>query len=427
MYKTDCVADPNDPNSVGLSGEVENSLCTVVFKKKFSGRLKDMDDAKELFQKVENEAIKVENLTENQKEMIAVYYEESHPEDAKKLNKATKNLSEAEALDVKVRVYTAPRIYKENFIKNVEDVADAKKNFKDFQDGKIKLEKLNGKDTAEAVAWYDIYHLDEARSMYRNLHPLISEGYEGHVNNIKLLSYTAAEPYKSVFLENVGNVIVADIHYSDGTSYQCQGEIFIDVAEMGNASWAGANKYDTYFHEVSHGIDCSFQYKSLNYANSVGITIDDSLQSEIREKIREHTLDVIKDDGYSNEQKEKIVNTMTQEIMNTYEYSKDGKPDFGGDSTMQAYYDEVVKGVKSEVYGDMSDIYGGYTGNTLKNGCYHPVLSEEVKDDGSVDYTSYWVQTDKDAAGNITPKKDNNGNVNNNNMNVVNNNVSQSE
>ena len=411
VYKTDCVADPNDPNSVGLSGEVENSLCTVVFKKKFSGRLKDIDDAEELLKKVKNEEINVENLTENQKEMIAVYYEENHPEDAKKLNKATKNLSEAEALDVKVRVYTAPRIYKENFIKNVKDVADAKKNFKDFQDGKIKLEKLNDKDTAEAVAWYDIYHLDEAQSMTKNLTPLINEGYEGHVNNIKLLSYTAAEPYKSVFLENVGNVIVADIHYSDRTSYECQGEIFIDVDDMGNASKAGADKYRTYFHEVSHGIDYRFKYLSCDYTNSTGVSLDDSLQSEIREKIRKHTLDVIKNDGYSAAEQQQIVDMMTKVIMNTYTKDPDAVPTFGANGTMQAYYVKIREGVKDEVFGEMSDIYGGYSSNRLVNSCYHDAFSEELNDDGTTSYRTYWIASDISDDGFVTPHYDSNSNI----------------
>lgn len=404
-----CVKDPSRPNSKGLSTDVNNTLATDSMKGKMAKRFGAVEDVSDLYYKVTSNTIDIDDLTDEQKELIVEYYEALHPDDAEALAKATKKLSDDEAIDLKARVYTAPPRFKDNFINNVTDAAEAKEDFDKFDNGKISMKKLSNERTAAAVAYYDIYHLDEARTMTHNLLPMINEGYDDHVNNIKLLAYTADEPYKSVFLENVQYVKIEDIHSS--SSYEwCHG-IYINVDDMGDASDASENDYRTYFHEMSHGIDDHFKWKSNSYSNANGTTLDDTLQKEVRQKIEDAVYETIEDEGYTKEEQKKIVETITNEIMNTTNYDPNATPSFNGNVTYQGYYSEVVEDVKEDVINEMSDVYGGYTGNTLRVNWGHDAVSDETRSDGTTYERTYWLESDLDSNDKAVIKYDSNGNV----------------
>ena len=117
------------------------------------------------------------------------------------------------------------------------------------------FDDLTDEDKIEFVELYEkLYPLDKKKmssmsSIFEN------DGYDGYeidLMNIKILAYTAEEPYKSIYLDNISKVTEGDLHYSGG-SYASGGKFFVTVDDWDDKS--NSATYSTFFHETTHCID----------------------------------------------------------------------------------------------------------------------------------------------------------------------------
>ena len=334
-YRMGCLADPNNPNSVGLSVTVPNSAINTSLQTLIRNRFKELEQKKATYEKVLNGQIDPVTLTKQEKQDIIDYYEALHAEDAKTMKKL---LGQAE-----------------------------------------------------------------------------EEGYTDEVTDIKVILYTAQDPYRSALLNNIRTLGVGDIHYSDTACYKPdKKKIYFNIANFKNADEDSdgitneANNYYVFFHELAHAADdyyCSTNvYFTTEYTNSNGQTVTDVLVAEVENKISDEI------DAYNKNAKTPLTAAEKQEIihtiMNTTMYDKNNPPTFSSTNCTNCY-NRVVQNIQNDIAtvqsNQASDIYGALTGNTFRVDRGHDVLRSNG------DY--YWIEAKKDANGNYQPVLDSNGNV----------------
>ena len=297
----------------------------------------------------------------------------------------------------------------------------------DYGTQRVDVFKMSEEERQELIDLYEKLHPDYAKDMDKCLKPLKDEGYDDDIMNIKAIAYTAPEPYRSMYLENVGDVNIADLHY-DKTKAQNYNS-GIDVDNDGKADggirfniddkWDSdlSKRYTTFFHESGHAIDDIIadgkpggDYYTQSYKDDYGDHLTDTLQSDVRSAIGDYVNDYLKDSDLNPIEQMVVRNRITNEIMGCFDEKYDypvmddckifGKEILSADD-MQDLLDSTVTAVKNDNIGPSSDVMGGYTGNLLRNGNGHSAI--RVNDDGSL--SNYWVNG-SDESGTFVPNED---------------------
>ncbi|MBQ9936559.1 MAG: hypothetical protein IJO70_11990 [Lachnospiraceae bacterium] len=276
----------------------------------------------------------------------------------------------------------------------------------------LALDESLGEKT-EFIALYEKLYPTDAENM-DHLDKIFSKdgytGYEEDLLNIKVLTYSADDPYKSIFIDNISSVKKGDLHYA-GWSQASGGKFYINVDDMytinpvTNVKEKTGTAYNTFFHEVSHCIDYKlgegFKSFTSEYEDSVsGLTLNDALENDVRLRIQEYTnIYFLNNPGITPDEQKAIQAYVEDAIMNQVDKLKYGEPDFSvivgsdpvvGPVDVKDCYDDVVSSINSQVTGFACDNYGGLTGNTLKgSGGYHEAL---MRNDGK--YRVYWISGD---------------------------------
>lgn len=236
------------------------------------------------------------------------------------------------------------------------------------------------------------------------INSLRDAGYDEDVRNIKVLIYTTEEPYRSAFLENVMFTKLGDMHYK-GTAYQNKDYVYFDVDDF-HSFGRRASNYRTFFHEMSHAADysygqrnCNGNYTTIDYVDKNGKTLNDYLKADVENRIRTEVDEYIekKKLNLTAEEKKKLEDDVTHLIMNTADYKND--PPKIDDAMTKKCYKSVVFSIKIDLAfnaGEASDVYGGYTGNTVSYWQHD---------------ADYWYTTTTDANGNEVPAYDENGDL----------------
>ena len=324
-----CLANTNDPNSVGLNPlTIVNNLADDVLKNKFKDRLDVTRKHREAYENACNKPLDFSSMTDDEKQIIIDYYEMTHPEDKKKMDKALK--------------------------------------------------------------------------------PFKDEGYDEHVTNIKVLTYTAADPYRELFIDHAKDVKVKNLHFKGTSHYSPNGYPFIDGIYLNvdgsDFDPTNASSYNVYFHEVSHGIDNRTGKGTAvtsTYRNSKGQSTNDVLQIDVTNNIANHAQNYFDSINLQEPDKSLYTYEVIDKIMNTIDASQDGMLSASDFSSKEAYdcYLEVTDSISNELSGRTSDVYGGFTGNTIYNRYLHYATTGK-DENGNTYYRLYWVKGDIDEKGN---------------------------
>ncbi len=224
-------------------------------------------------------------------------------------------------------------------------------------------------------------------------------GYEEDLINIKVLAYTADEPYKSVYIENISKVQEGELDYT-GWSNTSYGVFHINLA--GVTGQKTSVTYSTFFHETSHCIDYYLGDEKVFTASyrdgNTGLSLQNALENDVRMRIYNTVNDYFKvNASYTMEQQAAIRGYVEDAIMNQVDYLSYGNPDFSmivdsdplvSENDVNQCYSQVIIDIQGDVVGFSNDIYGGLTGNTLLNprGERHGAIR---RSDG--EYRVYWI------------------------------------
>lgn len=229
----------------------------------------------------------------------------------------------------------------------------------------------------------------------------IYDGWEEDMINIKFLAYSAPEPYKSLYIDNVDKATIGSLN--EPFSYASGGKFYIDISEF---SINDASSYSKIFHETTHCIDYGMGNVSATYIDKNGNKLVDVLKKDVELRINnEIDLWVANNPGLSDEDVDLIREVVIDSIMNEVDIKQYGKPDLTvilGTENKKVWveaddcYDTVVKNIKSQVTGCVSDNYGGFTGNTLRSGKGHQAIRRE-----NGKYRVYWVEGTIEADGSM--------------------------
>ena len=214
------------------------------------------------------------------------------------------------------------------------------------------------------------------------------------IRDIKFITYTAPEPYKSIYIQHIKEYEV--IVYTEGTeeadgntgSFYYKEKIHLvdsDATFFGNAR----GPYNTFFHESGHAIDDYESTRSPMLSREYkydGKSLNDIIADDVSNYVSEYI-----DETYPNlkaDQKEQIMRSLNLTDDATYEY---GGTEIG-DKALDQYRREIVShmngtDLSGQQHEAASDVFGGITNNAIVGTYGHRKDSSEAGDD----YT-YWYK-----------------------------------
>ncbi len=269
--------------------------------------------------------------------------------------------------------------------------------------------KLSRQEKREFISLYEKLYPSDAEKMNYIGDVFADDGYPGYeddVVNIKLLVYTAEDPYKSVYIDNLSPEIKGELHDKVWPRASA-GVFYIDVDgwdDYGNSNKT-AEMYASFFHESSHCIDY-FKGGKVSFTSRYKkdeVCFKDVLENDIKTKIEFECDKYLKTvTGLTEKDKNLVKAYVEDSIMNQIDYKKYGTPDFSqivnADSSVKYLvvsecYNEVKRNINAKMVGSVSDTYGGLTGNTFEGSTLHESLITEREDD-TIEYRVYWVEGD---------------------------------
>lgn len=271
--------------------------------------------------------------------------------------------------------------------RELQDIADIQAQWEARIQTKIDELKqkdiITSEDMDEFIRIYEVGN----RELTVKIDKLLSKLSEEERRRIKYFIYTAEEPYKSIYLNQLESYKIG--HTSgDDTGYFSPNNNKINVdmtVEPGNPR----GPYTTYFHESGHAIDYNYNddgsYYSLTYRNAEGKSLQDVIYEDVRNNVQEVV-------GMYTTDPE-----MTKNIVN---YIMGGRSvELSALSPLeQQIYNSVSYYYRNEMAGGVneacSDVYGGVTNNLIVGGFAH------YPKDGNYDNYTYWYDKNGNATGN---------------------------
>ena len=263
----------------------------------------------------------------------------------------------------------------------IKNNALMKANMKDcvhLPDGKSRLD-AGTEEKDSAIRDFEKDHPEEAKK----LNDFLNSGKNNNLTdedkrNIKYLIYTAKEPYRSIYLNNLDKIKIGDGDLGDGAFYS-NGKINLSYPESFKNDPRGP--YTTFFHEYGHGIDDRADFSSKG-------KYDTETYKIYNEKMgREVTLrEAIEHDVYYNKDNPHSISSMAENIRqsgrsgskgnvdNVINAFKNGSAD-GLNKDDRALYNAVRNEFNrttgnGTTYEAVTDVYGGMSRNALRNNGY---------------------------------------------------------
>lgn len=213
---------------------------------------------------------------------------------------------------------------------------------------------VTDEDKDEFIRIYEHYNVD----LKLKLEDLISELSEEHQREIKYFIYSASEPYRSIYLNELESYTIGNTS-GDDTGYFTSWNNTINV-DMTEEPTNPRGPYTTYFHESGHAIDYNYNddgsFYSLTYRDSNGRSLQDVIYDDVRNNLvgtiarytsdpatQQHLLD------YIMGAKQVDISTLSATEQSLLR-------------SIQAYYKTDMGGAVNEA---CSDIYGGVTSNII--------------------------------------------------------------
>lgn len=291
-------------------------------------------------------------------------------------------------------------------------------------------EYMTGKDGLDATAFYQdvetvITLYEEIRpghgqamdTFFREMKQDMTKDYTRDIANMKFLAYTAAEPYRTVFLTNIGQIELADYEYTERQHYS-NGKIYINFSGIENGKNDKKGAYTTIMHEIGHAIYDRSPDPILRNENGKAEKGTASLQTRLEQDLRKalrNTIDVYLekvDYTLTEEEIEAVIqeiisaesdseNLGNDNLEDTYGYLRQAygwkEMIISGDG---GYEGKDIIGTEYNLIGadnaTLSDIIGGFTNNTI--GGYSYGHTQNKKDIGVAEYY-YWYNQEGEATG----------------------------
>ena len=336
---------------------------------------------------------------------------------------ANPNSLNSVALDVSIVVNgLATDDFKTKFNNNINVTRQCRETYEKYCNKPLDFSTMTKDEKEVIINYYEMMHPRDKKNMNIALKAFADEGYDEHIMNIKVITYTAEEPYRGLFIENAKNVRVLDLHYG-GTSHYSPGDypdndgIYLNVDDKYDFDTTDSGSYNVYFHEISHGIDTrtgAGTAVTSTYINSDGLNTNEVLKNDVATNIENHANDYFDSVNIQEPDKSRYAEEVVSKIMNTVDAKNNGMLTVSDFSSEDAYkcYNDVVKNMNSELrlHGRTNDIYGAFTGNTITNGYLHDATKGKDSN-GNVVYRLYWVQGEIDQNGNTKISYDSKGDV----------------
>ncbi len=240
---------------------------------------------------------------------------------------------------------------------------------------------LTAEEKKRFIELYETVYPSDTDNMKSIVSIFENECYVGRkedLMNIKVLVYTADEPYKSVYIKNISRVKKGDPNYT-GYPYASNGAFYVNLAK-------GADKktsvtYSEFFHETSHCIDYYLESETgftVSYRDGdTGLSLQEVLEADVRTRIHNTVDDYFKANSGNTIMQQEIIRAHVEDaIMNQIDYPSYGNPNFTlivgtgpfvDPEDVKNCYNYVINDIQKRVVGFAGDNYGGLTGNTLLN------------------------------------------------------------
>ncbi len=238
---------------------------------------------------------------------------------------------------------------------------------------------LSDEEKQQIITLYELYHKEYQENIEDFLAPIQWKGYTQEAIDIKVISYTAPEPYRTLFLDKVKYIEIIETEHRATEYYKSDGHcLYLNVS-----SWEG--DYTTLFHECGHAFDDLMVEGegrlSTTYSKDDTYLIN-VLEADVRSVVTASVDEKMEEQGIPEADRGKMRTEIVEGIINCCDRDYD-KPVF--DKRTSEVYEAVTEDVKSGNTGTSSDIYSAFTGKLLETDAGHRALSKN-KDD------SYWTE-----------------------------------
>ena len=265
-------------------------------------------------------------------------------------------------------------------------------------DGRSRLE-IGDNEKENIINAYEQIHPEEAKKLNGflksgNNNKLTDED----IRNIKFLIYTAKEPYRSLYLNNLDKIKFGNGDLGGGAYYSVNDKT-INLTYPDSFKKDPRGAYTTWFHEYGHGIDDQADIASIYGSDTEKYKI---YSSEMNEMVTLH--DAINYDVFYNKQNPHSISSIADQIRKTGKNGGKGNLEnvitaFQNGSSKNLNKDDraLYNAIKNQFarttgknashnpdYEAVTDIYGGMSGNVLRN-------------NGFGHDTSYWNDTNMPA------------------------------
>ena len=232
------------------------------------------------------------------------------------------------------------------------------------------------------IDFYEKNHPKDAEKLENFLHTGDSDNLsEEDIMNIKYLAYTAPAPFAYIYLNSMGN-------YSIGNTKEAKGAYYSPSSNTVNYSYPNSfqkdprGPYTTFFHETGHGIDFTANLTNKKGADTNNFTI---YSDKLHRKVTLH--EAIEYDVYYNKDNPHSISSIAEEVKAGGGSGKNGDVNNviramkqGSNKGLSKEDKKLYNAVKNkfnsstpngEAYEAVSDVYGGMSGNELRNGYGH--------------------------------------------------------
>ncbi len=257
-----------------------------------------------------------------------------------------------------------------------ETYVDWEKALENLVEGYKLRGEVTDADKDALIALFEKYN----RKLAVGLDSLLGKLTGEQIRDIKYLAYSAAEPYRSIYLSELDSYALGDTAY-DGTAYftSRSNTLNVDVEEE-YANPRGA--FTTFFHESGHAIDYNYcddgTYFSLTYRDGEGRSLQDVIYGDVEANVSSVIANFTSDADMQAD--------ILAYVMGAGSVSLD---DLSGEEQsllkdVQTSYSMKLYGAKNEAG---SDIYGGVTNNIVHGSYGHWDDGYWYGEDGSATFS----------------------------------------
>lgn len=262
------------------------------------------------------------------------------------------------------------------------------------EDGRKGVREVSDEDKDRVIRAFEDAHQgweDEMDKILKSGNP--NTLTEDDIRNIKFIAYTAEEPYRSIYLNNVKKYKIGTIGDPEnkGAFYSPSSDkIYFENNRDGFLN-DPRGEYTTFFHESGHATDYNtgdpYTEEFRFYSTEMGkeVSLQEAIEHDVYKNIENQIRNYVADEASVNR------------ILDAFRY-RDNTSGMSLSAQEMAIYNRVVNYYNRDLRGEVNeaacDVYGGVTNLKIgKNGYGHR------PEDGDIDNYHYWYDSNGNATG----------------------------